>query len=245
MIKLKIDNRETKLKDLLRIEGIEIIFENLKYADYIYEIDDIPIIFIERKTINDLSSSIKDNRFVNQKNALLTNVDRKKIYYVIEGDINFKESSMMNSGISITALQSCVLNTMIIHDIKVIITKNIDETVALLRAIAVRLLKNPDKYKCETSSLLNEPILTKYKASMLGKDKFFENILLQIPGISVKTAKTLVNKFVSLENFYSTIRDKTKEEKLNILSLITTQDSKGKTRKISSTVVNNIVEYIF
>ena len=245
MIKLKIDNRETKLKDLLVIEGVSIVFENLQYADYVYEIDGSPILFIERKTLNDLASSIKDNRFLNQKKALLANMDRKMIYYVVEGDMNFQESSMMNAGISMTALQSCVLNTMIRDDIKVIMTKNLDETVALLKAIAVRLVKNPDKYTCRESSLITEPIITKYKASMLGKDKFFENTLLQVPGISVKTAKVLVDKFESLEKLYSSMKEKTKEEKITILSAITTQDVKGKSRKISSTVVNNIIDYIF
>lgn len=246
-INLIVDNRETKLKELLcnNLDTINVTYENLQFGDFIFKIDSIPIIVIERKTINDLASSIKDNRFLNQKNALLSNNDRKTIYYIIEGDMNFQESSMMNAGISMNALQSCVLNTMIRDDIKVIITKDIDDTAALLRAIAMRLEKNPDKYTSTESLLLTEPIITKYKASMLGKDKFFENVLLQIPGISIKTAKSLVDKFESLDKLYSTMKEKTINEKINILSLITTQDNKGKTRKISSTVVKNIVDYIF
>ena len=144
-----------------------------------------------------------------------------------------------------TALQSCVLNTMIRDDIKVFITKNIDETVALLHAIAKRLLKHPEKYIGETSSLLTEPVITKYKASMLGKDKFLENVLMQVPGISVKTAKALADKFETLENLYSTMKEKTKEEQIAMLSSTTTQDTKGKNRKISSTVVKNVIDYIF
>jgi excinuclease UvrABC nuclease subunit len=80
---------------------------------------------------------------------------------------------------------------------------------------------------------------------MLGKDKFFENVLLQIPGVAIKTAKALVDKFESLDKLYSSMIDKTTEEKINILSSVTTQDTKGKNRKISSKVVDNVVEYIF
>jgi ERCC4-type nuclease len=244
-INLIIDNRETKLKELLcnNLDMINVSYENLQLGDFVFKIDDSPILFIERKTINDLASSIKDNRFLNQKNALLTNVDRKMIYYIIEGEINFKESPLMNSGISMNSLQSCILNTMIRDDIKVIITKNIDETVFLLQAIANRLVKNPDKYKCTSSTLFSEPVITKYKATMIGKDKFFENVLLQVPGISVKIAKTLINKFESLSSLYETMKEKTEEEKLNILSSITTCDKNGKNRKISSAVVKNIIEY--
>jgi ERCC4-type nuclease len=247
MITLKIDNRETKLKDLLIIDdvSVSIVFENLQYADYIYEIDDIPIMFIERKTLNDLASSIKDNRFTNQKNALLANVDRKSIYYIIEGDMHFCDSSLSYSGISMTALQSCIINTMIRDDIKVIISKNIEDTVTILKAIAARLLKNPEKYTNQTTTNTTEQVRTKYKASMLGKDKFFENVLLQIPGVAIKTAKALVDKFQSLDKLYSTMLDKTTEEKINILSSVTTQDTKGKNRKISSKVVDNVIEYIF
>ncbi len=246
-INLVIDNRESKMKDLLsnNLDAINITYENLQFGDFIFKIDNVPIIVIERKTINDLSSSIKDNRFLNQKNNLLSNIDRKMIYYIIEGDVNFQDSSITNSGISMNALHSCILNTMIRDDIKVLITKNINDTLVLLQAIATRLEKNPDKYISTESVLQTEPIITKYKASMLGKDKFFGNVLSQIPGISIKTAKSLVDKFESLDKLYSTMKEKTIEEKINILSLVTTRDSKGKTRKISSTVVKNIIDYIF
>lgn len=245
MIYLIIDNRETKLKDRLKnMENITVTYENLQFGDFVFKIDESPILYIERKTINDLASSIKDNRFKNQKNALLMNVDRKMIYYVIEGHINFQENSDIYAGISMNALCSCVINTMIRDDIKVIITKNLDDTIALIQAIGMRLEKNPDKYN-SINSHITEPVITKYKASMLHKDKFFENVLMQVPGISSKTAKVLSNKFESLLQFYETMKDKTEEEKLNILSSITTCDKNGKSRKISSTVIKNIIQYVF
>jgi len=245
MITLKIDNRETKIKDLLILENVSILFENLQYGDYVFEIYNKPIIFIERKTINDLASSIKDNRFFNQKNALLTNIERKMIYYIIEGDINYQESSVIYSGISMSSIQSCIINTMIRDDIKIIITKNINDTISLIKAISLRLVKNPNKYICNENELIKEPVITKFKANMLGKDKFFENIMLQIPKISYKSAKAIVNKFENFENFYSTMKEKNKDEQNKILSSITTQDNNGNNRKISSAIVNNIIDYFF
>jgi len=242
MISLKVDNRETKLKHVLEIENLSVIHENLQYADFVFEVDGNPLLYIERKTTSDLAQSIKDGRYHNQKVALLDNIDRKLIYYIIEGNLSYTESSELYCGVSVTALQSCVINTMIRDDIKVFITKNIDETAALLKNIAVRLIAHPDKY---VNSSANEAVSTKYKASVLHKDKFFENMLSQVPGISIKNAKALVKQFESLHNFYELLRDKTDTEKITVLSAIKIEDTKGKHRKISSAVVKNIIEYVF
>ena len=94
-MKLKIDYREGKLKNLL--DGEEFSLENLAIGDI--EITDGTTTFIiERKTWQDLSSSIKDSRFREQRSRLLLwqneNINNK-IMYFIEGkyDHNYKKEN--------------------------------------------------------------------------------------------------------------------------------------------------------
>ena len=46
------------------------------------------LLIIERKTLSDLASSVKDGRCKQQKIRLLNNFPKHKICYLIEGDLN-------------------------------------------------------------------------------------------------------------------------------------------------------------
>ena len=237
MIGLKIDNRECRLIELLNLDFLQISYENLQYADIVFEVDGVPILYIERKTLDDLSASVKDGRFFNQKSAMLQNIDRNMIYYLIEGQIDYTETDIQNK-----IIVSCVLNTMIRDDIKVLYSKDMLQTTNIIIRIAERLYKHPEKY-VNVSRTHYEKIITKFRASELSKDKFFENVITQIPGVSTKSAKAIAAKFGSLRGLHDALNGKTEHEKLGILSNIVTEDSHGKRRKISSKIVKNIVEY--
>jgi len=61
-IRVKIDHRECKLKELINIDRITcpVDYENLEHGDIIVYYADIPIYVFERKTIPDLTASIYD-----------------------------------------------------------------------------------------------------------------------------------------------------------------------------------------
>ena len=73
-MKLKIDNREKKLikiimafKEQFNLKKIDITIEVLDIGDFIIcDDNDNEILIIERKSLNDLASSIKDGRYVEQ-----------------------------------------------------------------------------------------------------------------------------------------------------------------------------------
>ena len=68
-----IDNREAKLKEYFKgKENIQ--FENLDIGDIVFKLEEQIIFIIERKTINDLYCSIKDGRYKEQKNRMLSNL---------------------------------------------------------------------------------------------------------------------------------------------------------------------------
>ena len=78
-----IDYREKALAAILSTH-LTIESENLQMGDIqIRNNEKIELIF-ERKTVSDLNSSIRDGRYHEQKQRLLSNMDRHRIVYIIE-----------------------------------------------------------------------------------------------------------------------------------------------------------------
>ena len=84
MLKIQVDYREKLLISLITVP-IEVV--NLEMGDIQIIKDDKPLIIIERKSVSDLNSSIRDGRYHEQKHRLINNVDRQRIVYIIEGQI--------------------------------------------------------------------------------------------------------------------------------------------------------------
>ena len=96
-IEMLVDTRELKLLDYIKnVSFVKI--KQLDIGDIHYLINDKVVFIIERKTFEDLSNSIKDGRFREQKvrlqKCLSQNID---IIYLIEGDIRvFKDTARIN-----------------------------------------------------------------------------------------------------------------------------------------------------
>ena len=94
---LKIDNREKKLIALIKQQiekdslDISYVIDKLDLGDFIFEIDGKEKIIIERKSLNDLASSIMDNRYREQSLRLQNyNMHNHNICYLIEGVLERK-----------------------------------------------------------------------------------------------------------------------------------------------------------
>ena len=130
MIKIEIDCREKYiLKDFLSRDldiykdKIEIISKNLELADMIIIIESInKTFYFERKTLYDLTSSITDGRYKEQKKRLLSNIDPNNITYIIEGD-TINKSLLRNN----TSIPSVYFRTLYRDNIKIIFTNNIGQ----------------------------------------------------------------------------------------------------------------------
>ena len=101
------------LKEQLEIGDIRIIYNNI---DFIYE----------RKTMNDLLSSIKDGRYKEQKTRLMSNYNN--IHYIIEGT----DIIASNNSHSQQILTSVYYHSMYRDNIKILFTKNINDTSTLI-----------------------------------------------------------------------------------------------------------------
>lgn len=259
---IHIDNRERELKAMAELAGIQnkYVFSNLDYGDILISVDGVmpPLVVIERKTIADLAASVKDGRYKNQKLKLKEKCGAGTVYYIIEGCFSWlmaDDNSVSLHGISQKTLMSCIINTMVRDNIKVIITRNVEETFACVEAIYRRIRDDPSKYARCLGGCLDgggedadeEKVLRVKKDSSLTREKCFENQLCQVPDMSAKTAKAVVGEFKTMEEFYKIMVGLSDPDKIaKIKSIMIVDDKgKGKGRRISERVAKNIVEFMF
>ena len=99
--------------------------ENLDIGDFlITDNENNILIIIERKKYADLSASIKDGRYKEQKERLIHSIPYKvRKIYLLEGN------NMKDFQFPLKTFESVIINTMIRDGIFVFMSKNTDETV--------------------------------------------------------------------------------------------------------------------
>ena len=133
---IKIDVRETELlakcrqlvENVHKFKDIKIVSEQLPLGDIIINDGINDCVVIERKTIKDLSASIKDGRYEEQSyrlnNAL--NMHNHNIMYLIEGDVNAYNS--FKDRIDKLTIYSSLFSISYFKGFSVIRTMNLEET---------------------------------------------------------------------------------------------------------------------
>lgn len=248
MLHIIVDNRERGLKELFETQfnqqslpsDYRISYENLALGDIhiIYEHDaDRVLMVFERKTLSDLLQSIHDTRYHSQKKRLLETYAPHQIAYIIEGNICYtKEPSVT----------SAIINTTMRDRIAVFATSSIKETFNLVLEIAKRVHETPKKYMhAHTIDSIQQHHTAEPPPTINKRESTYVNMLCQVPGVSLKTAKAVAHVFPSLHEMYRQLQEIPDSEKLNKLKHITTQDTKGVARKISSTAAANILQSLF
>lgn len=149
-MKLVIDYREKKLISLLnsvklmnaKYKPIELLVENLPLSDVIIKDDkNNEKLLIERKTINDLASSIQDGRY-NEQSYRLTNCDihNHNIMYLIEGNISMWNNKYTR--IDRDTIYSAIFSIMYYKGFTTFITSTTVETAEFLLNTALKIHKN-------------------------------------------------------------------------------------------------------
>lgn len=227
-VNLIIDNREQYIKKFLteNYPDRKVEYCNLLHGDIVIQIDGKVVCLFERKTIEDLTASIVDTRYQNQKVELLNNYDRSSIYYIVEGHVDYKKNADQVIG--------AVINTMLRDDVKVFNTKSLEETVAFILNVFNRITENPGKYLhpgCNKSLVMKKE---------KGGNKF-TNMLCQIPGVSQKIADRIVCKWKNFHEFYESLRELSSEEKTKELNSVCSNGS----RAVSKTTIASIIHEVF
>lgn len=245
---LIIDCREYRLVEYFKNRpNVEI--KQLDIGDVLFAYNSETVTLIERKTVNDLVSSIMDGRNREQKMRIMnSDIDNNKVLYLIEGNINNIYCKKVNSK---TVIGS-IINTLIRDNLKVYRTDNIEDTIKFIERIYDKLLKHPEKLLCK--SCKSDEITYANTIKKKKKDNLTTNIcsivqLSQIPGISVNMGKVIIDEYGSIYNLCKKYAEYENNENCNeicgyILKDLTMTLTNSKLRKIGPKASIKIYNYL-
>jgi ERCC4-type nuclease len=247
---IKIDTRETALlHQILNQTSTIPVFKNIKVKTETLPIGDIIInddtedkIIIERKSVNDLLSSIKDGRYEEQSYRLNgINHHNHNIIYLIEGDVN-RINRFKDEKIEKLTLYSAMFSLNYYKGFSVFRSFSLDETANIICNMAYKIGKDLTKKPYfENNSKIEIPIhetdindsddiqvtdkdyvgvVKKVKKDNITPDNIGEIMLCQIPGISSVTALAVMEKYKTIPNLIKEIE--TNNECLKDLSYTNT-----------------------
>ena len=224
---IEIDNREPCIiKDyFMNSDKVYISkLKNLEQGDFIIrDPDENILLIIERKSINDLLSSVKDSRYSEQSERYLQlDLPSNKIVYIIEGNYeNFSKDT-----IEFKTIYSCIFSLSYNKGFTLLFTENLHSTIILIEQFINRLIENKPCSKFKLNLIKKKSITVK------NIDSYMLNL---VPGIGITTSEDILKNFNgNLYNLISEVR--INKDVLNNILI--------KSKKISSKVIKNIKEYL-
>ena len=252
-LELIIDIRETKLINYFKDYEF-VTVKQLDLGDIIFKYNNDTILIMERKTLKDLASSIKDGRYRQQKSRLLQNYSKDKIIYIIEGNLNQDSEEKIN-GITIYTLTSTLINNMLRDNLKFYKTIDINETIKFLKNIINKIKKQGLTFLKKKDNIMikdefNNSMIKRTKKNNLTPSLCFLGQLCQIPNISINKANSILEKYKSMSNLILKLSTLTDDEKKKELSNIVISQKKNKnnkivTRKLGKKTSENIINYLY
>jgi ERCC4-type nuclease len=269
-MRIIIDDREHSLyeKMLESNKNTSIILsrETLHLGDVHIKTDDLKdVVLIERKSLSDLLSSIKDGRYEEQSHRLsnASGVHPHNIIYIIEGII-----SQIRIPRERQIILSAITSLNFFKGFSVLRTSSVQETAELILAMTDKINRDFIKGKlpynytsiseiplelteniAEDGSQTPTPIqyanfVKKVKRDNITPNNIGEILLSQIPGVSPVTAAAILLKYDNSFLKFIEESSKNKEDLFAILGKITYESKKGP-RKINKSAIENIAQYIF
>ena len=223
---------------------VTIIQKNLDIGDYVFydEVNEQPLLIIERKSLSDLESSIKDGRYKEQSFRLNeAPIHNHNIIYLLEGAIiNYKEANFRST------LYSTLFSLNYYKGFSVINTLNQVETGTMLMAFASKINREnkPAFYDIKATTIATtiqnseESYINTLKTSKKGhinRENIFQLMLMQIPGISSVSASALANEFKNMEILLKSLKDENANfENIKLAS----------GRKLNKNIICSLKEYL-
>jgi ERCC4-type nuclease len=251
-MKIIIDERESSLYSgsysLLENSSyshISLLKEVLPLGDILIKDDqDIPLILIERKSINDLLASIKDGRYEEQSYRLMNSVEfpiKQSILYIIEGMFTYHQDKKTVLS-AMTSLQFfkgfSVQRTCSILETAEFIIHMTDKIHRDLKKGKVFAFHSKEQNPTETPLPLPYcTVVKKVKKDNITSQNMGEILLCQIPGISSTAAIAILKhtngSFLQLLEIL-----KTNPSELNTITI----GEKG--RKINKSIIEKMRELL-
>ena len=218
MLYLTLDSRETKLinnikdRDLDKYANlINVETKQLEIADILVENNEKTLL-IERKTVSDLLSSIKDGRYKEQKTRLLAS--GHDVTYIIEGDDILSNFNQRNQDI----LSSIYMFSMYRDKIHLVFTKNTTDTATFILTLCTKMIDKAEKFVTNDNPTQYVDCIKMKKISNITPDVCYIMQLSQIPTISSTIAKNIHKHYPTMRNLVNAL-DVT-EDKVSLLCKI-------------------------
>tara|TARA_Y100000389_G_scaffold501_1_gene452 strand:- start:802 stop:1596 length:795 start_codon:yes stop_codon:yes gene_type:complete len=258
---LLIDNREPtsityKIIELNNETKYSIQVQQLEVGDFCFydDIEKKPVIIFERKSLQDLDSSIKDGRY-NEQSLRLSNVDihNHNIYYIIEGNIgNYRNRD------KIKTLRSSIVSLSYYKGFSVINTIDANDTANTLYNFFDKIMKEKKREPYYKPKLIidknmnnddtnekqeqqdNNDIeyvknLKNQKKSQITKNNILAIMLNQIPSVSSLSSIAITHIYKSLDELMYVLKND--PDKISEICL-----ENG--RRINKNIVHNLKHYL-
>ena len=266
---VKIDTREQSLLQQMNkliatipiFNKIIVQSETLPIGDIIICDGDTEKLIIERKSIADLQSSIKDGRYEEQSYRLNgLNHHNHNIIYLIEGNLN--HTNRFTSGVTEKlTLFSAMFSLNYYKGFSVFRSFSLEETATIICNMVYKLEKESITKKAfyqitldnissdqtsseqihseETQESNYVNVIKKVKKENITCENIGAIMLCQIPGVSSATAVTIMEKYKTIQNLIKEL-----EANPNTLKDISSTNAKGQTRKINKSSIANIIQFL-
>jgi len=233
--KLEVKIESLDIGDILIRKRIGVPLERVKPRGSVAE-DNI-VFLIERKTIMDLKSSICDGRWREQKCRIMNNLDRKRIMYIIEGNLDQKLTDKLYN-FPVSTLIGSIINTQLRDGIHVYKTSSVRETSEYILKLYKQFCNRKDYCKTNSATKEYSNSIKIKKNSNMNKEVWFICLLCSIPGISSKTATSITVIYPTLRALLSGYDSKKDiEEKRNLLCNLKLQSNNRKIGKKKSEII--------
>ena len=277
-MKIIVDTREQDLLLLVKtlietipsFKDLEIVCETLPIGDIIISDGVEEKLIIERKSVNDLLSSIKDGRYKEQSYRLNgINHHNHNIVYLIEGDIN-KFNRFKDNRIEKLTLYSAIFSLNYYKGFSVIRTFNLDETAIFVCNSANKIRKEVEKSYYSNNKVLetsiNKNITNEESLDNAGEiesndkesnDKDYISVVKKVKKENITpdniseimlcqipgiSSVTAIAIMQKFKTIPELIINLEKDE--NCLKDITSINAKGQQRKINKTSAANIIKFL-
>jgi len=170
-------------------QGINTLLEPDKITrnpigDFVFYIDDDPILYIERKTGNDLLASVKDGRYQEQKDRL--NQVEKHLYILGHPDpLNHRDQLLPK-----------ILVALIARDQQSLLYSNSKEdTVKWLQLIKSKIFQSPKAFITDK----NNDVPLQHPSDRVIPEAALQNFLCVVPGVSTQTVASIALEYSTLK----------------------------------------------
>lgn len=239
-----IDNRESIKSHFMEKDLDYVICKNMDIGDFAFYFNKELICIFERKTVEDLASSIKDGRYREQKKRLVDNIPKHKILYIIEGDLTKNNKGFAFNKVSKDTIYSSLINCYLRDNINIIHTLSTNETIEILEQFCKKILKQGTDFLSSSSSTYDEDLIksiVQTKKKNITPELVFTSQLTCISGISTNTANLLVKKYKNMNIMICELNKLSENDRKKELSNFQYTTDKGKIRKLGPAATEKIL----